>query len=516
MPSLFISAAHKSSGKTTVAIGLCAAFAQRGLRVQPFKKGPDYIDPMWLGQAAGRACYNLDFYTMARDEIAAAYAQHAHAADVALIEGNKGLYDGLDLDGSNSNAALAKLLRSPVVLVIDAQGMTRGIAPLILGYQAFDRDVHIAGVILNQLGGRRHESKLRAVIEHYTDVPVLGAILRDPEMEIVERHLGLMPSNEAPQAAVRIAAIAQRVAEQVDLDGLLKVSAAPSPKHAQSNLDPSLNECPTSSTPSPCKGEGRDGGGLNPLPPCNDHPHPSPPPERGSESTISSTSAPARVVRLGIARDAAFGFYYPDDLAALQHAGAQLIPINTLRDATLPGIDGLFIGGGFPETHMAALEANTTLRSEIRAAIENGLPAYAECGGLMYLARRITWQEKSHAMVGVIPGDIVMHARPQGRGYVRLRESAQHPWPLHSGMEIPAHEFHYSSLDNLAPGVVFAYEVMRGSGVDGAHDGLIYKNLLASYTHLRDVNAHRWAQRFVEFVRLNRNSTTQSPRTAPP
>jgi cobyrinic acid a,c-diamide synthase len=468
MPSLFISAAHKSSGKTTVAIGLCAAFAQRGLRVQPFKKGPDYIDPMWLGQAAGRACYNLDFYTMARDEIAAAYVHHAHAADLTLIEGNKGLYDGLDLDGSNSNAALAKLLGSPVVLVIDAQGMTRGIAPLILGYQAFDRDVHIAGVILNQLGGRRHESKLRAVIEHYTDVPVLGAILRDPEMEIVERHLGLMPSNEAPQAAVRIAAIAQRVAEQVDLEGLLKVSAASLSRKTQSND------------------------------------YPNPPPESGRGSTFSPASASASVVRLGIARDAAFGFYYPDDLAALQQAGAQLIPINTLRDATLPDIDGLFIGGGFPETHMAALEANTTLRGAIRAAIENGLPTYAECGGLMYLARRITWKEHSYAMVGVIPGDIVMHARPQGRGYVRLRERAQHPWPLHSGVEIPAHEFHYSSLDNLAPGVVFAYDVVRGSGVDGAHDGLIYKNLLASYTHLRDVNAHHWAQRFVEFVRSNK------------
>ena len=195
-------------------------------------------------------------------------------------------------------------------------------------------------------------------------------------------------------------------------------------------------------------------------------------------------------------------------LTGPQHAGAQLIPINTLHDQTLPEIDGLFIGGGFPETHMAALEANRALRIAIHTAIENGLPAYAECGGLMYLARRITWKENSHAMVGIIPGDIVMHSRPQGRGYVRLREREHHPWPLHSGMEIPAHEFHYSTLDNLAPGVVFAYDVTRGSGVDGAHDGLIYKNLLASYTHLRDVNAHHWAQRFVEFVRSKKQSTT--------
>lgn len=224
MSSLFLSAAHKSSGKTTVAIGLCAAFTQRGVRVQPFKKGPDYIDPMWLGQAAGRSCYNLDFYTMARDEIVEMVVSHTQGTDLALIEGNKGLYDGLDLDGSNSNAALAKLLNTPVVLVLDAQGMTRGIAPLILGYQAFDAQVNIVGVILNQLGGRRHESKLRAVIEHYTNVKVLGAILRDARLQIVERHLGLMPSNEAEQAGLRIATIAERVAEQVDLESLMALS----------------------------------------------------------------------------------------------------------------------------------------------------------------------------------------------------------------------------------------------------------------------------------------------------
>ena len=193
MSQIFISAAHKSSGKTTIALGLCAALRARGLRVQPFKKGPDYIDPMWLGRAAGHSCHNLDFYTMDRDEITDTVGYYAQSADISVIEGNKGLYDGLDLDGSNSNAALAKLLNAPVVLVLDARGMTRGIAPLILGYQHFDSDVRIAGVVLNQLGGSRHESKLRAVIEHYTDVPVLGAVARKPDMNIHERHLGLIP-----------------------------------------------------------------------------------------------------------------------------------------------------------------------------------------------------------------------------------------------------------------------------------------------------------------------------------
>ena len=219
MNRFLVSAAHKSSGKTMVSIGLCAALSARGHIVQPFKKGPDYIDPMWLSLAsgngaAGRACRNLDLYLMERDDIVSTFARHS--AEVNLVEGNKGLYDGLALDGSNSNAALAKLLDLPVFLVIDARGMTRGIAPLILGYQAFGREINIAGVILNNLGGSRHEAKLREVIEHYTDVPVIGAVHHDERLSIIERHLGLMPSNESHVAVAKIKQIGEAIAEQVD------------------------------------------------------------------------------------------------------------------------------------------------------------------------------------------------------------------------------------------------------------------------------------------------------------
>ena len=224
MSRLLISAAHKSSGKTTVSLGLCAALAARDLVVQPFKKGPDYIDPMWLGLAAGRPCHNLDFYCMSHEEILATVGHYSTDADISLIEGNKGLYDGLDLDGSNSNAALATLTHTPVILVLDARGMTRGIAPLILGYQAFDPEVRIAGIILNQLGGSRHEAKLRAVIEHYTDVPVIGGVHRNQALEIVERHLGLIPSNEDCAADKKIIEIRDRIKDQVDLDRLLAVA----------------------------------------------------------------------------------------------------------------------------------------------------------------------------------------------------------------------------------------------------------------------------------------------------
>jgi cobyrinic acid a,c-diamide synthase len=453
MSRLLISAAHKSSGKTTITLGLCAALAERGLVVQPFKKGPDYIDPMWLGKAAGRPCYNLDFYCMSHAEILTTVGQRSLTADISLIEGNKGLYDGLDLDGSNSNAALAKLTNTPVVLVLDARGMTRGIAPLILGNQAFDPDVRIAGVILNQLGGNRHEAKLRAVIQHYTDVPVLGGVHRNREMEITERHLGLIPSNEESLSMRRIDQIRNIINDHVDIDGLLSVS------------------------------------GKTPL----DF---EPPPVRRAVS--------GERVRIGIVRDAAFGFYYPDDLEALEQSGAELVTINTLEDRDLPEIEGLFIGGGFPETHMEALQANTALRHRIRDAISNGLPAYAECGGLMYLSRSLSWKGMRCEMVGVIPGDIVMHERPQGRGYVRLCETSRLPWPeAGPQVEFAAHEFHYSSLENITGPLTYALDVRRGTGIDGKHDGIVINNLVASYSHLRDTRQHRWAHRFVDFVRLH-------------
>jgi cobyrinic acid a,c-diamide synthase len=445
---LLISAAHKSSGKTTFSVGLCAALRAQGLAVQPFKKGPDYIDPMWLGQAAARDCINLDPYLSSRDEIVAAFASAAAAADIGVIEGNKGLYDGLALDGSNSNAALAKMLGAPVLLVIDARGMTRGIAPLLLGYQAFDRDIRIGGVVLNQIGGSRHEAKLRTVIEHYTDIPVLGALAHDPALMLAERHLGLTPNLELDDAGSRVRALGQRVAQQVDLPRVLALAR-----------------------------------GAAPLP-C-----------AAARIAVQRPAALAPV-RIAIARDRAFGFYYPDDLAALRAAGAELLPFDTLQDARLPAADGLFIGGGFPEMFMDELQANGSLREDIAAAIDAGLPAYAECGGLMYLARSLQWQGRSCRMVGAIPGDAVMHARPVGRGYMRLQPTAAHPWPAPG--EMLAHEFHHSSLDHLPAGQRYAYRVARGHGIDGTHDGLLHRNLLAAYSHLRGAG---WAARFVAFVR---------------
>ncbi len=450
MSRVFIAAAHKSSGKTVVTTGLTAALAARGRVVQTFKKGPDYIDPMWLGQASGNPCYNLDFNTMERHEILAHY--HSRAKAVNVIEANKGLFDGVDLHGADSNAELAKLLRAPVVLVIDTGGMTRGIAPLLQGYVAFDKQVNLAGVILNKVGGTRHESKLRAAVETYTDLPVIGAVGRNPALEIGERHLGLTTPAESGAFGAMIKRIGDIVGGSVDLERLESIAASAPP--------------------------------LGPAP-------------------APVALQPARV-RVGIPRDTAFGFYYPDDLEAMQQAGAELVFFNALSDAALPDVDGLFIGGGFPETQMQALAANGAMRQSIKTAVENGLPTYAECGGLMLLCRSLTWHGQTCEMVGVVPGDAVMHAKPQGRGYTRLLPTGAHPWKSADGFT--AHEFHYARVDNLPQDTVFAYQVQRGHGIDGAHDGIVAHNMLAGFCHLRTTRANLWAQEFVAFVAAHKKS----------
>jgi cobyrinic acid a,c-diamide synthase len=452
VPAIYISAAHKSSGKTTLSIGLVRAFVEQGLRVQPFKKGPDYIDPLWLSAAAGRACYNLDFYTQSRDEIIRCYQDNQQQSDLVLIEGNKGLYDGVDVEGSNSNAAMARHLGVPVVLVINCQGMTRGIAPLLLGYQAFDPAIKIAGVILNQVGGSRHQAKLIQVIEHYTDIPVLGAVQADPELRIVERHLGLIPSNEEQSSEKLISSLADTVKNHIDLGKVTQIA------HLASRSESLSTQSPIYSAP-------RYAG-----------------------------------LKIGLARDEAFGFYYPDDLDKFRELGVQLLEFNTIKDSELPDIDGIFLGGGFPETAMEKLQQNNRMQQAVAGFIERGGPVYAECGGLIYLTRSLTWQGKKCRMCGVIPADTVMHEKPQGRGYVRLCETGKSPWPGLSRRQqtIYAHEFHYSSLVGLeASDDNYAYRVERGFGIDGEHDGYVYKNLLASYTHRRSVGGNDWVERFL-------------------
>jgi len=454
MARVLIAAAHKSSGKTTLSVGLAAALAARGLKVQTFKKGPDYIDPMWLSHASGRPCYNLDFNTHSKAEILCSAAARESASDIALIETNKGLHDGVDLEGKDSSAALAKLLAAPVILVIDALGMTRGIAPLVLGYQAFDRETNIAGIIINKVGTARQQDKICQALGRYTDIPVLGAVSRSKDFAITERHLGLMTPPETPELRGTLAKLKAAVEDGVDVDRLLEI--------------------------------GRSAPALPAISVC---------------SRKTSAGGP---VRIAIARDSAFGFYYADDLEMFERAGAKLCFFDTLSDNRLPDADGLFIGGGFPETQAAALEANVELRADIARRIRAGLPTYAECGGMMYLARCIRWNGVSHEMVGVIPADAVMYDRPQGRGLVVLHETPGALWaPLAASphASIPGHEFHYAALENISNGQRFAYRVARGEGIGGGRDGIVIGNLLGSFCHLRSSPLNPWVERFMAFAR---------------
>jgi len=457
MSCVLISAAHKSSGKTTISIGLCAALHRRGYQVQPFKKGPDYIDPLWLTRASGKPCYNLDFNTQTTTEIDTLWNHYQDDADIRFIEGNKGLFDGVDPLGSDCNASLAKQLQVPVILVIDAQGVTRGVAPLVLGYQQFDADINIIGVVLNKVAGERHERKLRAALEEYTDLPVFGAVHRHVDLSIDERHLGLVPSNEHEFAASKVDALREHIEQQIDVDQIIKQLGI---KYANNELDSQVESQDTE-------------------------------------------------LRIGIAQDSAFGFYYQDDLQAFRKAGVKLVSLDLMHDAKLPDLDGLFIGGGFPEIHMRALSSNQGMRESIRHAVENNLPVYAECGGLMYLSRQISWQGDTFPMVGVLPADVVMHECPQGRGYVKLKETSQHPWLHAPDRMIAAHEFHHSSLENMSDDVEFAYDVVRGQGIANGKDGMLYKNTLASYSHLRNTQSKPWISEFIEYIKVCKQEELQ-------
>jgi cobyrinic acid a,c-diamide synthase len=444
--NFYISAAHKSSGKTIISLGLCRAISNLNSKVQSFKKGPDYIDPIWLSKATHQPCYNLDFFNMSPEEILDLYNNHSATSDVSIVEGNKGLFDGMSVDGGDANADLAKSLNLPVILVIDTNGMTRGIAPLLQGYQNFDHGVNIQGVILNKVGGDRHESKLINAIEHYTDLKVYGSVQRNKELDIDERHLGLMPANEDDKSEIKINRISEIIADSINIKKIL----SDTPNNIISQSKP--------------------------------------------RESISSS------LTIAIPKDVAFGFYYQDDLDLFEELGTKISYFDAIKDSKLPECDGLFIGGGFPEMNLEELSSNKSLLTDIQNKINAGLPAYAECGGLMYLTNNIEYLGRSFPMVGVINANTVMTQRPVGRGYVEIEPTDSHPWEGVS-KKISAHEFHYSRLENIAKDYEYAYNVLRGVGINNKKDGIITKNLLATYSHLRSVGGNLWVQQFIEFIK---------------
>jgi len=467
---LLISSPQGQSGKTIVTVGLCDVLKRRGLSIQPFKKGPDYIDPSWLTVAAGRTCRNLDLFLIPEDRLFFSFYRNCEGVNLAIVEGAMGLYDGLDSYGTT--AEIARLLSIPILLVVNTTRMTSSIAPMVMGFQHFQKDVPIAGVILNYVSGTRHERKLRKAIEQYCGIPVVGSIPKDQDLHIMERHLGLIPSSESSEAELSIERIGRKLESRLDLDQILTLARSSKAPQVSSPL---LKKEKTKKSSLPLKERDR---------------------VRGTART--------QKVRIGIIRDRAFNFYYPENLEALAMEGAELLFIDSFKDR-LPKVDGLYIGGGFPEFFLKELEGNRGLRQDIAKAVHKNLPVYAECAGLMYLCRSISWNRRSYEMVGVIPSEISLSDRPEGHGYVVAKVINENPlFPV--GLTIRGHEFHHSNLlpiDDLQ----FAYRIQRGKGIADKKDGIVFKNLFASYVHLHALGTPEWAKSFVALASKGKRAT---------
>jgi len=452
-PRILISALRGGSGKTILSIGITAAWKSFGRQITPFKKGPDYIDAGWLALAAGRPCYNLDTFLTKKEHILQSFLLHSRKGDIAVIEGNRGLYDGIDIQGSTSTAELAKLLNVPVVLCIDCTKSTRTMAAAVLGCMKFDPDANIKGVILNRVAGPRHEKVLRKNIEHYCDIPVLGAVPKLDWQNFPERHMGLLPTPEHGWAKDSIQAASQIANRYLDLEALAAVAD--------------------------------DAGAL----PISAELRESIPPETGSLLDSDQNLRP----RIGIIKDSAFQFYYPENIEALEAAGAKTIFISPLAIDTIPPIDALYIGGGFPETHARQLAENVIFRQQLKALAQEGLPIYAECGGLMYLGEELVLGEKSFSMAGVLPVVFGFSKKPQGHGYTIV--TVEQPNPYYKiGTQLKGHEFHYSHvLDWRGDDKDLVFAMKRGAGFVNRRDGVCYKNVLATYTHIHALGTPSWA-----------------------
>lgn len=421
------------------------------MKVIPFKKGPDYIDAGWLSVAAGNPCYTLDSYLAPEERLISSFIYHSKG-DISIVEGNRGLYDGMDVEGTHSTARLSKILNLPVILIIDCTKMTRTAAALVLGAMNFDRDVRIAGVVLNQVSGGRHESIVRESIERYCSVPVVGAIPRFSGEHLPERHMGLLPYHEHLKKE-DIIGLALTIAERyLDMESILRIGRTWNQglKMGLISEPPFLNL-----------------GGLS-----------------GSG------------IRIGIIRDPAFQFYYEENLEVLRESGAELIEINALHDTSIPDIDCLYIGGGFPETNAIELSENREFMKGLRDAIEDGLPVYAECGGMMYLGYEIIYKDKRYPMAGIIPMRFIMDEKPVSHGYTLVEVTERNPF-YPEGLLIRGHEFHYSKPVKEGE-LSFSFTMKRGDGIIDKKDGVCYKNVLGTYTHVHVYGTPEWAEGLIK------------------
>jgi len=488
-PRIIIAALRGGSGKTLLSIGIAAALSESGKSIAPFKKGPDYIDAGWLALAAGRPCYNLDSFLLDEDQNLHSFLSHSINSDISIIEGNRGLYDGIDLEGSTSTAELAKLLKCPVVLCVDCTKITRTMAAVVAGCIQFDRQVSINGVILNRVANARHEKKLRDTIEHYCKIPVLGAIPKLSQQLFPERHLGLVPTPEHNWAKESIEAVIRIAQEHLDLDAIVAIARQAPVLRGQRTDDRGQK---TEDRGQRAEDRSQKPGTRNQKPLASDQQ-----PVTSLPSTARRAKGGDRKPRIGILKDSAFQFYYPENIDALVAGGAEVIFISPLRDTEPPELDGLYIGGGFPETHAQQLADNKNFSARLKALVEDGFPIYAECGGLMYLGESLVLEGKSYPMAGILALTFDFYQRPQGHGYTIFKVERENPY-FAVGSEIRGHEFHYSRVSNWTGDKSdLVFHMKRGVGIAKDRDGIIYKNVLATYTHVHAVGTPAWAPALV-------------------
>jgi len=478
---IVISALRGGSGKTVLSIGLIAAFRNLRKTVAPFKKGPDYIDAGWLTLAAGRPCHNLDSFLSDPAQILHSYRFHTASADLAVIEGNRGLYDAIDTVGETSTAELAKLLNLPIILCLDCTKTTRTMAAVVSGCDMFDPDLNIKGVILNRVAGSRHENILRKSIEEHCGIPVLGAVPKLKKQRFPERHMGLVPTAEHDWAKAAVDAIAEVAEKYLDLDALVKAAEVPAAQRRTPSHDAGGAKRAES-------GKGETNSAADPAT------------YSGQRTPPAGDPRP----RIGILRDSAFQFYYPENIQALAAAGAEIVFTSPLSGDPLPVVDGLYIGGGFPETHARELSENVKYRNGIRDLVETGLPIYAECGGLMYLGKELRLEDRPYPMAAVFSFVFGFSKKPQGHGYTVVVVEGENPF-YQAGTVFKGHEFHYSHVlkwDHNDQSLVFGMK--RGNGIINQRDGACYKNVLATYTHIHALGLPQWAEAMVRNARIFR------------
>ncbi|MBT8379053.1 MAG: cobyrinate a,c-diamide synthase [Ignavibacteria bacterium] len=456
-PRIVFAGLSGDSGKTVVTCGFAASLKEMGLNVTAFKKGPDYIDAAWLSLVSGKPARNLDTYLMGFPKVKNSFLKNAANGDISLVEGNRGLFDGVDSMGTHSTAELAKLLKAPVIIVQNLTKVTRTAAATILGCTKLDPDLNIAGVILNQVAGERHLKVAKEAIEDATEIPVLGAIPKlKNDYVLPSRHLGLITPDEFTRKHGFISDLRIIIEDNVDIPKVISLAnSLPFIDFNENNIEREI-----------------DSGG--------------------------------ETVRIGYFRDASFSFYYPENLEMLDVAGAELVPISAVDENDLGELDAVYIGGGFPETNLTQLELNRGLMHSLKNLVEEGLPIYAECGGLIYLARDIEWENKSYSLAGILPINIKMKEKPQGHGYYRAVVDSENPF-FKVGTQINGHEFHYSEIYDFDEKLNSALSVIRGNGSFNKRDGLTYKNVFASYLHIHALASPEWVDGMMSSARKFKN-----------